>query len=330
MKSAVVGIGTIGPVHLDALTRLGEEIAALCDIRPERAVAAAERFHLSCPIFTDYEEMLDQVRPDIVHICTPHFCHADMIVVALTRGISVLCEKPLCIKESDIGRILAAEAASPAKLGVCHQNRTNPANLFARRLFSENRVMAAHGSVVWHRDAAYYGQDAWRGKWKTEGGGVLINQALHTLDLCQWFFGMPTRLSASVANLSLPSVIEVEDTAFLRCRGRTDFTFAATVGSAGDLPVSVTARLADGREVVVLPHAVIVAGQTAFFEEKIKTPDKCCYGNGHIRLIGDFYRCVRTDEPFEVSGREAARVVRMILAAYRSGGQEVKIGGEII
>ena len=181
MKSAVVGIGTIGPVHLDALTRLGEEIAALCDIRPERAVAAAERFHLSCPIFTDYEEMLDQVRPDIVHICTPHFCHADMIVAALTRGISVLCEKPLCIKESDIGRILAAEAASPAKLGVCHQNRINPANLFARRLFSENRVTAAHGSVVWHRDAAYYGQDAWRGKWKTEGGGVLINQALHTL-----------------------------------------------------------------------------------------------------------------------------------------------------
>ena len=112
------------------------------------------------------------VKPDVVHVCTPHDRHADMIVDALERNINVLCEKPLCIRREDIPRILAAEKRSKAILGVCLQNRYNPANRYVKQFLADKTVLGGVGNVVWHRDAAYYRADAWRGKRATEGGGA--------------------------------------------------------------------------------------------------------------------------------------------------------------
>ena len=114
MKTAVAGIGVIGRVHVEVLRELGHAPAAVCDVIPERreSVAGAKGYG-------DFSEMLAKERPDVVHICTPHMLHADMIVEALGRDINVLCEKPLCIKAEDIPRILEAEKNSRGMLGVC-------------------------------------------------------------------------------------------------------------------------------------------------------------------------------------------------------------------
>ncbi len=327
MKIALVGAGVIARVHMKALLSLGMMPAAICDIDPQMAQAFLKEFSVELPVFTDYGQLLAEFSPDVVHICTPHYTHADMVVSALDKNIKVLCEKPLCIHEEEIDRILAAEKRSSAMLGVCHQNRYNPAHRFFKEYIADKTVTAAHGEVVWHRDREYYLSGAWRGKWETEGGGVLINQALHTLDLCQWFFGEPSGVTATITTLGLSDVIEVEDTAACTFHGKTPFTFFATNLSALSLPICIRA-LVDEDDVVLQPRTVTINGETVFHEEQTVVLGKPTYGSGHLRLLADFYRCVNEGEPFPIDGAEAAKVVRLILAVYKSGGKQIPLHSE--
>lgn len=328
MRSAIIGLGVIGKVHANLIAKRGDEIVALCDIDESRALAAKETWAKDAVLYTDYKKMLEEAKPEIVHICTPHYLHAEMVIEALERGIHVLCEKPLCIRLDDIDRILEAEKTSSAILGVCHQNRYLASNLFTKDYLKDKKIRAAHGSVVWKRDAAYYAADAWRGKWETEGGGSLINQALHTLDLTMWFAGDPESALATAANLSLKNEIEVEDTIFARFAGDVPFTFLGTNTSAADMPVEITLRLEDYTTVTVLPSTVLINGvPVPSATVKKEAYGKECYGSGHEALIDDFHTCAREGRHFPIDGREGARVIRLILAAYESArtNKEVKI-----
>ena len=315
MKTVIVGAGVIGRVHLKSMLELGMMPAAICDIDTEKARALLSELQLDLPVYGDYLAMLDELRPDSVHICTPHHLHADMIVLALSRNINVLCEKPLCIRHADIPRILDAQRASTATLGVCHQNRYNPANVFLKDYLAGKTVRAAHGTVAWHRDGSYYRSAEWRGKWATEGGGVMINQALHTLDLLQWMLGYPASVTASICNLSLGGEIEVEDTAFAAFAGKAPFTFAATNAAGASLPVQITLRTTE-EEIVLLPHSVMIDGKVVFHEQKQIVLGKTCYGNGHLALIADFYDAIEKGRPFAIDGEAAANVIRIILSMY--------------
>ncbi|MBR2343471.1 MAG: Gfo/Idh/MocA family oxidoreductase [Clostridia bacterium] len=325
MRAAVVGIGVISKSHIVALRELGEEIVALCDTDVEKAEAAREAYGLDCPIYRDYLTMLDEIKPDTVHICTPHHLHADMVVEALSRNIHALCEKPLCIRKEDISRILEAEKASQARLGVVHQNRYNGANLFVKRLLAEHPIKCAHGEVVWRRDGEYYRSADWRGRWETEGGGVMINQALHTLDLLQWFAGFPDYLSASVSLLRRGEDIEVEDTAVAFFEGNIPFDIFATVASDSSYSVCIRINTEDGLRLTVLPHMVVTENEVLFSEEPRPTVNKASYGNGHRPLFEDFYSAIRDNRPFDLNGEEASRVVRLILGMYESGGKRIEI-----
>ncbi len=318
MRSAVVGYGVIGKHHARILREKGT-LCAVCDID----FAALEEIE-EAELYNDYKEMLDKAHPDVVHICTPHYLHAEMIIEALGRGINVLCEKPLCIKAEDIDRILEAEKNSKGILGVCHQNRYNPSNLYVKEYLEGKGVEGAVGQVSWHRDEKYYSAGEWRGKWDTEGGGVLINQALHTLDLMQWLCGMPETLSASVSNLTLDGVIEVEDTATVCAKGKVGFNFYASNGSPADMPVEITLKV-DGKALKLMPKYIISDDGTTVFDEKSISAPKACYGGSHKALIDDFYDCVREGRRFSIDGAEGAKVVRIILAAYRSGGKTVDV-----
>ena len=128
MRVAVVGVGVIGKTHIQVIEKSGQDLVALCDVDGEKLAAYPD-----IPGYGDYLAMLNAVKPDAVHICTPHYLHADMVVEALSRGIHVLCEKPLCIREADIDRVLAAERASSAKLGVCFQHRFDLSTAFAEQ-----------------------------------------------------------------------------------------------------------------------------------------------------------------------------------------------------
>ena len=318
MKTAIVGLGVIGGVHKRLIEKLGFDLCAVCDIDTQKTS------DLTTNTYTDYIEMLDKEKPDVVHICTPHYLHADMVIEALSRNINVLCEKPLCTNEEDVQRILTAERRSKAQLGVCHQNRYNQENLFVKDYLKDKKIVGGFASVVWNRCKDYYDSAAWRGKWSTEGGGVLINQALHTLDLMQWLIGFPQKLSANVTNLTLKKYIEVEDTATIICSGKAKFSFFATNGGCCDFPVSITVKT-DTETISVLKNKVVTGNAVYDFEKDKNVYGKCCYGTGHEGLISDFYDCVKNGKKFKIDGNEASKVIRLILAAYKSNGEIIEL-----
>ena len=320
MRVGIIGLGGIGRVHKSVLTEIGENVVAICDV-DERVLSA----NSDVKGYTDYKEMLACEDLDAVHICTPHYLHTEMILAALEKDIHVLCEKPICTKREDIPRILAAEQRSKGRLGVCHQNRYNDANAYLKEYVTDKKILFAHGEVIWHRDRAYYAQAGWRGKWETEGGGVLINQALHTLDLMQWFCGMPNILQGRMENFSLKEVIEVEDTAILHCQGGANFTFYATNTGATDMPTEIRLVLANGENVTVYPDRLYINGKMVTEEDMRFVLGKCCYGNGHKKLIADFYDCIRTGRQFLIDGAEASKVAKLIFAAYDSHGEAVNV-----
>ncbi len=316
MRSAIVGYGNIARLHEQVLGQLGHTIVAVCDVDPKKLENAPGERH-----YTDLIDMLDHEEIDVLHICTPHYLHADMIVAALQRNINVLCEKPICISEEEIVRVIEAADKSRAQLGVCFQNRYNTANQAVKTYLKGKNSLCAVASVTWYRDANYYRSGDWRGKWATEGGGVLINQALHTLDLVQWLVGMPETLQGQISCMTLSDEIEVEDTAVILAGEKNNgFTFYATNGGPTDCPVEITLK-ADGEWIKLMPKDVIYGTRHEHYEDVAYALGKACYGSGHGALIADFYDCVATGRHFEIDAREAAKAVRLVLATYRSQGK---------
>ena len=318
MRVAVIGLGVIGKVHIKVIRETEDELVAVCDTDEEKLA-----LYPDVKGYTDYVTMLDEIKPDIVHICTPHYLHTEMILDSLKRDIHTLCEKPICIKEEDIPIILEAEKRSKAQLGVCFQNRYNPATLFVKEYLQDQQLLFAHGELRWHRDKKYYAQDKWRGSKATEGGGVLINQALHTIDLLQYFCGMPKSVTAVCENRTLQGVIDVEDTANVTMYGKNEATMYATNAADKDYPVEITFKTNEA-EIRMQSDYVWINGEAYDCKQEGERYGKKVYGVGHRGLINDFYDCVKTGRKFLIDGSEAVKAVKIVLAAYSSKGN-VKI-----
>ncbi len=326
MRIGIIGLGVIGPLHARSLAEQGREIVALCDIDASRAESVKEKYAPYAEIYTDYLAMLDRASLDAVHICTPHYLHAEMAIAALERNINVLCEKPLCISFSDIDRIIEAEEGSKATLGVCLQNRYNPANMFAKNYIADKTLDSASARVIWHRDNAYYLSGEWRGKWATEGGGVLINQAHHTLDLLLWFCGYPDALTADCRNEIHREVSEVEDAADAELYGAVPCKLTATLNNPVDTPVEIEFNIRDHGILKVRGKRVTLNGETVFeADEKGEYFGKKCYGKSHGTLIFDFYDCLENKTHFMIDAREGAKVVKTALSCYESHGKLTEV-----
>ena len=248
-----------------------------------------------------------------------------MAIYALERNVNVLCEKPLCMNREEIEAVLEAEEKSSAQLAVCFQNRYTPRNLFVKEYLADKKAVKGYASLVWARGEAYYNSAEWRGTKKYEGGGVLINQAIHTLDRLNEYMGGFDELVATCSNLSLQGVIEVEDTATLCLYGEDkQATFIATNANTFGQPIEITLVTDSGDVLEIVGDIVKVNGQAREF----KAPNyygKACYGMGHAPLIEDFYDCVKTGRKFAIDGAEGAKALRIVLAAYESDGKLVKI-----
>ncbi|MFZ7086710.1 Gfo/Idh/MocA family protein [Curtobacterium sp. RRHDQ10] len=322
LRAAVVGCGDISALHIDALQALpGVDLVAVCDVDEQRATNTASTIGVAA--YTDAGRMLDELQLDVVSVCTPHAEHAPVAIAALERGVSVLTEKPLADSNAAADALLAVAARSTGTLGVCFQNRYNAPVQALRRMLDDGSLgtpTAAAATVVWHRTPAYYDAAPWRGRWATAGGGLLMNQAIHTLDLAQWLLGDVVRVTGSAATRLLGDTIEVEDTAemLLTHAGGATTTFFATLAHGRNAPVEfevVTERAvaslrddlvvtwADGREDTVVT-APLVAGERSY------------WGVSHAALIEDFVGAVRDRRPFWIDGAEAAKTLRTIQSVY--------------
>jgi UDP-N-acetyl-2-amino-2-deoxyglucuronate dehydrogenase len=214
LRTAVIGAGKVAHLHAAALGTLPEsDFVAACS-RPSEKLAAFGRQH-GVATFHDVSTMVAKAGVEAVFVCTPHPEHAAPTVAALRSGVHALVEKPLASSLADCDLMIAAARASGAVLGTVSQRRFYPPCQRIRSAIDSGRLgrpVLGSAAILGWRDEAYYRSDPWRGKWTEEGGGVLVNQSPHQLDLLLWYMGDVAEVFGYWANLNHP-YIEVEDTA---------------------------------------------------------------------------------------------------------------------
>ena len=326
MRVGIIGLGAISPLHIRAILKYGQKITAICDVDSEKRQKVNAEFGLNAEEYGDYNALLASGKVDVVHVCTPHYLHAEIICAALGANIHVLCEKPLAINFEQLNDIEKAVKNSSATLGVCFQNRYNASVLYLKEFFKDKEIIAATANLVWNRGKDYYSSAKWRGKKQYEGGGVMINQAIHTLDLLQWFCGMPESVIAHCSNNSLKNVIDVEDTAFGRftLKNGGNFIINATNSAASCFPIVLMFQ-SKTDAVELSGDNLIVNGK--FVTKSDGTPifGKEEWGVGHDKLIKEFYNCLENGKKFPIDFYEASKTVKLILKMYQSNGEKVNI-----
>ena len=326
MRVGIIGLGAISPLHVRAILKYGQKITAICDVDSEKRQKVNAEFGLNAEEYGDYNALLASGKVDVVHVCTPHYLHAEIICAALGANIHVLCEKPLAINFEQLNAIEKAVKNSSATLGVCFQNRYNASVLYLKEFFKDKEIIAATANLVWNRGKDYYSSAKWRGKKQYEGGGVMINQAIHSLDLLQWFCGMPETVIAHCSNNSLQGVIDVEDTAYglFSLKNGGNFIINATNSAASCFPIVLMFQ-SKTDAVELSGDNLIVNGK--FVTKSDGTPifGKEEWGVGHNNLIREFYNCLENGKKFPIDFYEASKTVKLILKMYQSNGEKVNI-----
>ena len=317
-RVAVIGCGGISKVHAAVLNELdGVQLIAFADIIPEKAEKMAEQYH--CHAYSCIEDLLDNEHPDAVHICTPHYNHTELCDVAAGKGIPVFTEKPPVIDREQWQCF--QEIARQIPVGICFQNRFNGNVQEALRILKSGemgKMIGIRAFVTWNRGAGYY-RNNWRGKWATEGGGALINQAIHTLDLILLFLGKPETIRASMSNHHLNGDIEVEDTAeiWLRNENGTGLLYASTAYGR-DEPVLIDIATERGNIRMENDRLTVVcdgkeAGYIIPDDEKL---GKSYWGAGHKKCISDFYESLRNGRACRNDIESCRDTVETMLTVY--------------
>ncbi len=221
LKTAIVGCGKVATTHALAYQALpNSEFVSVCDVAPERAQAFADKFRVKG--YTDLAEMLDREGVNVLSVCTQHTQHPAAVEIAAAAGVHVISEKPLAIDLTSCDRAIAAARSAGIKLGVISQRRWyEPVQRMKSAIDAGKlgRPVLAVVTMLGWREPAYYLSDPWRGTWKGEGGGVVVSQAPHYLDLLSWFMGPAEELHAYWDNYNHPG-IEVDDTVIASVRFR--------------------------------------------------------------------------------------------------------------
>ena len=303
MRIGILGGGGISDTHARAALAIGGvEIAAVHGANREKTAALARK--AGAVAYDDLERFLAHPM-DVVAIGSPSGLHADQALAAVGRGLHVLVEKPLDISTARIDALIEASDRAGVKVGVFFQDRLTPDLVEMKAAIAAGRLgtpVCASGRVKWYRPPEYYGDSRWRGTWRLDGGGVLMNQAIHTLDTLLWLCGPVARVDARVATRL--HQIEVEDTAAAL------FEFAS--GAFGVFEASTAAFPG-------LPRRIEVTGTTGtLVHEQDARPAVVADATGHQRVFEDFFTAIRTNGIPACDAREGRRSVALIEAIYES------------
>lgn len=329
-RTGIIGCGHIFPMHAISITKQPQaQLCAVCDNKPDVARAAAERFGCAC--YTDYREMTVAEHLDAVHICTPHYLHPEMALYALEHGLHVLTEKPMAIRSQDAHRMAQAARRANRALVVSFQNRFNPGSLLIKRTLTRGelgRILSARALVTWNRSDEYYAKSDWKGTWEKEGGGVVIDQAIHTLDLMNWFIDSPVaRVEAALHNRT-HRLIHVDDCAeglityesgvrasffainYYTCDAPVEIELHCERGVARLVGEKATLTFEDGRTFIAdrNPHETFDFGDVRQY-----------WGVGHMKEIANFYSSLAAGETPRNTADEVMSTQDLICAIYECG-----------
>lgn len=334
-KVGIIGCGRILPMHAVPLSVSEEaEISAFCDIKKERAEAAARKYGGNA--YTDYREMLEDARPDAVHLCVPHYLHPVIAEYAMRHHCSVLSEKPMAIRLEDAERCVKTAEETGVLYGVIYQCRYNTASRFVKNALESGKlgkIISARSTLTWLRSDHYYDDSDWKGTWDKEGGGVVIDQAIHSIDLANWMIGSdPLYVSAGIANRG-HELISVEDSAegLIRYRNGVDYGFYCMNNYGCDEPIEIRLLCEKGKATFSYDEATIVYddGRTESVAQErddlVYEGGKDYWGFQHRKQIDQFYRALSGKEPLEITGKEALKIQKIVCAIYESGKTGKKI-----
>ena len=329
IRVGVVGCGRISVMHLESIVYLEDtELVACCDIKPERAEAAAKKY--GAKAYTSYTEMLENEKLDAIHICLPHHLHCKVAVDAFEKGVAVLTEKPM-----DISYESAANAVNRAKelgvqFGVIFQCRYNASSQFVKDALTSGRlgkIITARSTLTWSRPDNYYADSDWKGTWDKEGGGVVIDQAIHSVDLTRWMIDSEVEsVSCTMSNRGHASVA-VEDTAegLVTFKNGVKYGFYCMNNYGCDEPIEIRLYCERGKVTFTYDDAYIVYNdgtreEAHQSEAKLDSRiGKEYWGIHHIRQIKQFYDALLGREPLEITGEEALKTHALVMKMYEIG-----------
>ena len=332
---AIIGCGAIHNVHVDAIrdTGLGR-ILWFVDIEEDRAKASAQKYGGNWSI--DYHKVLEDPKVHVVHICTPHYLHAQMAIDAVNAGKHAFVEKPAATNLEMAKMMAEAAKKNNRVITICFQNRYNPTSVKAKEIIDSGqlgKIKGIKGLVTWYRVPEYYTSSGWRGRFDTEGGGVLINQSIHTLDLMQWFAGEVEYVQGNVATRVFGDVIEVEDTAdaTLYFKNGARGIFYATNCYTDNSPVEIEIHMEKGK--LRICGGKLEKIQDGTFEVLVDensavSPYKSYWGMSHGKLIREFYENLTRGNNKDIIPVEEAMIsLQLIEGIYKSSstGNKIKI-----
>ncbi|RDW18607.1 Gfo/Idh/MocA family protein [Oceanobacillus chungangensis] len=322
LNIAVIGLGDISKIHLPVIQEnQNVTLVAVCDIDETlRDTVPGVKF------YTDYHEMLTKEKLDCVHICLPHDQHYPATKACVENGVHVFQEKPLARSAEEGMFIVDLEEQHPdIKICVSFQNRLNESFEKMQEMIESGeygKVTGLKGLVTWYRAKEYYDAKPWRGIMRQAGGGVMINQAIHTLDQMQLIGGEVDTIRGSIDNL-VDYGYEVEDTATANIQFKNGATglFFATVTNASNSSVEFQVILEKGK--LTIKDSVLTKTNEEGKKEKViedaKLPGaKFYYGASHSKLINHFYTCIEEDSQDYIHARDAQTSMEMISAIRRS------------
>ena len=258
-----------------------------------------------------------------MHICVPHHLHAEISIAALRAGKHVLCEKPMGVSLREARAMEAAALESGKTLTVCFQNRYNGASKRMKEVIGSGalgKILGGSAFVTWNRAEPYYQNSPWRGKWATEGGSVLINQAVHTLDLLRWLAGDLKLRDCTMSAKRLAETIETEDTCdmLLTDSAGARFLFYASNCGANNLPVQMHLLFEQGEMHLDGARLTIKGPEGTTFEDYTTAlaVGKDYWGSGHGPFIEDFYRRIEAGQPPFITPADALETTRLLEEAY--------------
>ncbi len=336
IKLGILGVGNIGRMHLNNVLEgscPSVEVTAVCDI-DEKKLAYAKEKHPTVKCFDDAIKMLDSGEIDTVIVAVPHYDHPTYAIEAFKRGIHVITEKPAGVYTRQVREMNAAADKAGVKFGIMFNQRTNPLYAKAREIVQSGQLGELKRLVWivtnWYRTQAYYDSGSWRATWNGEGGGVLLNQAPHNLDLWQWIFGMPKRIRAFCEFGKYHNVaIDDDVTIFGEYENGAVATFISTTGEA---PGTNRLEISGDKGKIVIEGGKLKWWKLATPEREFCFTSKKGFStpettyeefsdspiNGHATVLEAFASAILHGTPMVADGREGVNSLSISNAAYIS------------
>lgn len=333
MKYALIGCGRISPNHIVAAQKNNLEIVALCDIAMGNIIDKVKKFDLGKDVkcYTDYKEMLEKERPELVAIATESGKHAEIALECMDYGCNLIMEKPIALSIEDADKIIQKAKKLDLKVCACHQNRFNKSIQKIREAVEKNRfgrMFYGTAHIRWCRDHEYYDRANWRGTWEQDGG-ALMNQCIHNIDLLRWMMGDEIEEVVGMTDRLHHNYIEAEDLGIALIRFKNG-SYGIVEGTTNVYPKNLeeTLYLFGEKGTVKAGGQSVNVIEEWRFSDMLDDPEEVksrfhenppnVYGYGHTPLYADVIDAIETNRQPYVDAEAGKRALELVLAIYKS------------